>query len=258
MPDYKTINNSDLPSNKKALDLLQKIYTKKKEEVEKALQERIRANEHEAQKKLNSIKEHIEKEKQFLEEYKSLISKYGNSEKSLQGLIKVRDALNRGNGKSQHKTQNPTPISKPTQEIKREESGLSKRANAKSLPERNGTKTIVIIDNDQTTIKLLTYFLKKENYTIFTSKNGEEGYRIIRKEKPDLVILDMMLPVKSGAQVITSLKQKKETADIPVIIVSALSQESDIITGFQKGAADYITKPFSPHILLAKIKQILN
>jgi len=121
--------------------------------------------------------------------------------------------------------------------------------------EEKETKKILIIENDPMIIKLMSYFLKKENYSIFISIDGEDGLKSTLKEKPDIILLDIMMPVMNGFQFIIELKKDKAISNIPVVILSPLSREKDARKELEKGARDYITKPFSPQALLAKIKK---
>ena len=121
----------------------------------------------------------------------------------------------------------------------------------------NHTTKILIIEDDPTIIKMIGYFLIKENYEVIFASNGEEGLVKAIKEKPDLILLDIMLPVMDGFQLLEILKNDKELAHTPVIILSSLSQDADILQALKKGASDYLTKPLSPQILLAKIKKNL-
>jgi DNA-binding response OmpR family regulator len=90
-----------------------------------------------------------------------------------------------------------------------------------------------------------------------SSQDAEDGLKKVLKEKPDLVLLDIMLPGMDGYQLLARLKANKETSHIPVIILSSLAGERDVIKGLEKGASDYVLKPFSPQILFFKIKKTL-
>lgn len=135
---------------------------------------------------------------------------------------------------------------------------LTKKNNYKSnISQSNHSPKILIIEDDPIVIKLIGYFLIKENYSVSFGFNGEEGLVKAIKEKPDLILLDIMMPVMDGFQLLEILKTDKELADIPIIILSSLSQDADILRALKKGASDYLTKPLSPQILLAKIKKYL-
>ena len=135
---------------------------------------------------------------------------------------------------------------------------LTKKNNYKSnISQSNHSPKILIIEDDPIVIKLIGYFLIKENYSVSFGFNGEEGLVKAIKEKPDLILLDIMMPVMDGFQLLEILKNDKELANIPIIILSSLSQDADILRALKKGASDYLTKPLSPQILLAKIKKYL-
>ena len=117
---------------------------------------------------------------------------------------------------------------------------------------------ILIVEDDRDISEMVEYNLKEEGYEALSAFNGEEGVRLAKKESPDLIILDIMLPIIDGFEVCRILKKEQITADIPVIILSAKSQETDKIVGLELGADDYVTKPFSPRELIARIRSILR
>ncbi len=117
---------------------------------------------------------------------------------------------------------------------------------------------ILIVEDEKDIIKMLEYNLKKEGYRILSARDGEDALDLAIKELPDLVILDLMLPGMDGLEVCKELKKEMKTAPIPVIMLTAKSQESDKVLGLELGADDYITKPFSPRELIARIKAVLR
>jgi CheY-like chemotaxis protein len=117
---------------------------------------------------------------------------------------------------------------------------------------------ILIVEDDPTTIKIISHLLKQYQYQILSVSDAEEGLKLVHKEMPDLVLLDIMLPGMDGLQLLTKLRADQQTSAIPVLILSSLSGENDVLKGLQKGASDYILKPFSPQILFFKIKNILD
>jgi len=117
---------------------------------------------------------------------------------------------------------------------------------------------ILIVEDDRDIAGMVEYNLREEGYETLSAFNGEDGVRLAKKESPDLIILDIMLPIIDGFEVCRILKKEQITADIPVIILSAKSQETDKIVGLELGADDYITKPFSPRELIARIRAILR
>jgi two-component system alkaline phosphatase synthesis response regulator PhoP len=117
---------------------------------------------------------------------------------------------------------------------------------------------ITIIEDEEDIQHLLTYNLEKEGYRVSGFESGEDGLASLLAEPPDLVLLDLMLPGMDGMEVCRRFKQNATTRDIPVIIISAKGEESDIIAGLELGADDYLSKPFSPKILLARIRAVLR
>ena len=117
---------------------------------------------------------------------------------------------------------------------------------------------ITLIEDEEDIRHLVLYNLQKDGYDANGYESGEEGLTEIRKKHPDLVLLDLMLPGIDGMEVCRRLKQDADTKDIPVIIISAKGDESDIVAGLELGADDYLAKPFSPKILLARIRTVLR
>jgi phosphate regulon transcriptional regulator PhoB len=121
-----------------------------------------------------------------------------------------------------------------------------------------GKDRILIIEDDHDIVEMLEYNLSQAGYETFSALNGEDGVGLAAKEKPDLVILDIMLPIIDGFEVCRTLKNDDTTAHIPIIILSAKSQETDKVVGLELGADDYVTKPFSPRELIARTRAILR
>lgn len=119
-------------------------------------------------------------------------------------------------------------------------------------------KTILVIDDEKDLIKLVDHHLSKEGYLVIGAKNGIEGLDIALKHKPDLILLDIMMPKMDGLEVCKRLKSATETARIPVVMLTAKAQETDKIIGLELGADDYITKPFSPREMVARVKAVLR
>jgi DNA-binding response OmpR family regulator len=117
-------------------------------------------------------------------------------------------------------------------------------------------KKILIVEDEKDMVTGLTFNLEARDYVVIAAYDGEEGYQKAHTEKPDLVILDLMLPKRNGYEVCKSLKQ--EIPELPIIMLTAKSQEAEIVTGLELGADDYITKPFSVLELLARIKAVLR
>ncbi|MEI8350391.1 MAG: response regulator transcription factor [Candidatus Omnitrophota bacterium] len=117
---------------------------------------------------------------------------------------------------------------------------------------------ILIVDDEKDIVKMLDYNLKKEGFRTIFSYDGEDALDLTVKEHPDLIILDLMLPGLDGLEVCKTLKKENKTSNIPIIMLTAKAQESDKIIGLELGADDYITKPFSPRELLARVKAVLR
>jgi DNA-binding response OmpR family regulator len=114
---------------------------------------------------------------------------------------------------------------------------------------------ILIIEDEKDIVRLLKYNLEKEGYTTLAAHDGEAGLDLARKEKPDLILLDLMLPKMDGMQVCRAVRQDSQ---VPIIMLTAKKEEIDRIVGLELGADDYVTKPFSVRELLARIKTILR
>ncbi|MEM6750665.1 MAG: response regulator transcription factor [Planctomycetota bacterium] len=123
---------------------------------------------------------------------------------------------------------------------------------------RKDTLSILIVEDEQDLLELLKYNLSREGYEVRTATSGEEGLRLVRAEHPDLILLDLMLPAMDGLEVCRTLKSREHTGAIPVIMLTAKGEESDIVRGLEIGADDYITKPFSPRVLMARITAVMR
>ncbi|MFC1492950.1 response regulator transcription factor [candidate division KSB1 bacterium] len=121
----------------------------------------------------------------------------------------------------------------------------------------NNNKILVVEDEIQIR-KVITMYLKKAGFSVIETDNGKEALSLARKEKPDLIILDIMLPGLSGYEVCKTLKTEKDTSSIIIIILSAKGQESEKTEGYEVGADYYETKPFSPKQLVSRIKTFLT
>lgn len=117
---------------------------------------------------------------------------------------------------------------------------------------------ILIIEDDEDIMELVEYNLKKNSYQSKGALSGEIGLELLKKDRPDLIILDLMLPGINGFEVCANIKNNPETTNIPVIMLTAKGEDSDIVAGLEMGADDYITKPFSPNVLVARIKSALR
>ena len=132
---------------------------------------------------------------------------------------------------------------------------------AGSAVEQSSTKAkraILVIDDDRRVLELLQISLTQNGFKVSTAGTGEDGLESVRKEPPDLVILDLRLPRKTGFEVCAALKSSKDTAQIPIIMVSASAEVDSRLQGLMHGADDYMTKPFSPKELLIKVRRIFE
>ncbi|MCI0405723.1 MAG: response regulator transcription factor [candidate division Zixibacteria bacterium] len=119
-------------------------------------------------------------------------------------------------------------------------------------------KAILVVEDDTDIRALLWHYLEKEKYKVLLAKDGEEGLEQAESQKPDLIVLDLMLPKQDGLSVLKELRSKTECASIPVLILTAKGDEADRIVGLELGADDYVTKPFSPREVAARVKALLR
>ena len=117
---------------------------------------------------------------------------------------------------------------------------------------------IVIIEDEVDILEVINYNLSKEGFDVCSALDGEEGLALIKKEVPDLVLLDLMLPGLDGIEICRKLKTDYSTRSIPIIMVTAKGEESDIVLGLGMGADDYMVKPFRPRELMARIRSVLR
>ncbi len=117
---------------------------------------------------------------------------------------------------------------------------------------------ILIVDDEEDILHLVQYNLTKEGYLIDPVMTGEDALKTARERHPDLIILDLMLPGIDGIDVCRLLKGDNRTADIPIIMLTAKGEDSDVVAGLEIGAEDYMTKPFSPKVLIARVRNILR
>jgi len=117
---------------------------------------------------------------------------------------------------------------------------------------------ILVVDDEKDILDLVEYNLKQEGYKVTCVLTGEEALESISEKKPDLILLDLMLPGVDGFEVCRQLKRDGQTRDIPVVMLTAKGEDIDVVTGLELGADDYIVKPFSPRILIARIRAVLR
>ena len=118
--------------------------------------------------------------------------------------------------------------------------------------------TILVIEDEEEILELIRYSLGKQGYQVLCASSGEEGLAIARRDAPNLILLDLMLPGLDGLEVFRRLKRDARTQGIPVIMVTAKDAEVDVVTGFEMGVDDYVTKPFSPRVLVARVRAVLR
>ena len=126
------------------------------------------------------------------------------------------------------------------------------------LPEKKERYNLLLVDDDPEILTLLQAKFKDEPFDIFTAAEGASALSQIRTQKPDLIVLDVRMPGLSGLEICRFLKADKKTRDIPIIILSARSDEIDRVLGLEFGADDYVTKPFSPQELILRIHNVLR
>lgn len=119
-------------------------------------------------------------------------------------------------------------------------------------------RKVLIIEDEEDILALIHYNLTREGYQPTGAMTGEEGLAAARNQRPELILLDLMLPGIDGIEVCRRLRAAPETADVPIIMLTAKGEEADIIRGLEVGADDYMTKPFGSHVLLARIKSVLR
>ena len=119
-------------------------------------------------------------------------------------------------------------------------------------------KRILIVEDDRDIIELLRYNLEREGYRVAHATDGASGLEAARRDLPDLLILDLMLPQLSGLELCQELRRAPRTAHLPIIVLTARSDEADRVIGLELGADDYVTKPFSPRELVARVKAVLR
>ena len=120
------------------------------------------------------------------------------------------------------------------------------------------TCKILIVDDEEDILDLIRYNLEKEGYQVVQALNGEDCLKMVESRSPDLLILDLMMPGMDGLEVCRKLKANPLTKPLPIIMLTAKTEEADIVVGLEMGADDYISKPFSPRELLARVRSVLR
>lgn len=121
-----------------------------------------------------------------------------------------------------------------------------------------GKRLILVVDDEKDLLDLVTYNLGRNGYDTVTAENGNDAIDIATREQPDLLLLDLMLPGIDGTEVARRLKSDPRTATIPIVMLTAKGEETDVVVGLTLGADDYVTKPFSMKILLARVATVLR
>src|SRR5437667_2784551 len=121
-----------------------------------------------------------------------------------------------------------------------------------------GKTRILIVEDERQLTEVLNYNLQREGYEVSIAHDGQEGLRKAQSLLPDLILLDLMLPVMNGLDVCRELRSGERTKEIPIIVLTAKAEETDQVVGFSMGADDYVTKPFSIKVLLERIKALLR
>ena len=121
-----------------------------------------------------------------------------------------------------------------------------------------GNRKILVVDDDPTMVKLINVNLKLNNYAVVEANSGEQALEIVAGESLDLVVLDIMMPGVDGWEVLRTIRGSHETEEMPVILVTAKTQDSDVIRGWELGADEYVIKPFNPLLLVEVIKMVLD
>lgn len=120
------------------------------------------------------------------------------------------------------------------------------------------TRKILVCDDDEMLVELLRYRLGGRGFEVLTARNGGEGLELARAERPDAIVLDAMMPVMDGYQVLRQLRADADLADIPVIMLTARRQEQDIVGALELGANDYLVKPFIPEELITRMTRLIG
>jgi two-component system phosphate regulon response regulator PhoB len=119
-------------------------------------------------------------------------------------------------------------------------------------------ETILVVDDEEDILELVRYNLVREGYEVVSALTGEQAFSLVHQMPVELLILDLMLPGMDGLELTRRLKKDPETGSIPIVMLTAKGDEADIVAGLELGADDYITKPFSPRVLIARVRSIIR
>lgn len=117
---------------------------------------------------------------------------------------------------------------------------------------------VLVCDDERHIVRLIQVNLEKEGYQVVTAYDGKEGLEKVKSEKPDLLVLDVMMPYMDGFEVLKNLRRDTETESLPVIMLTAKAQDKDVFEGYHYGADMYLTKPFNPRELISFVKRIVQ
>ena len=117
---------------------------------------------------------------------------------------------------------------------------------------------ILVAEDEPQTAQLIEFKLKQQGFAVIHARDGDEAMNLLPREMPDLVVLDAMMPVMDGFEVLRRMKESPVLKNIPVIMLTAKSKDKDVVAGLELGAADYIVKPFSPPELVARVRKVLG
>jgi DNA-binding response OmpR family regulator len=145
-----------------------------------------------------------------------------------------------------------------TEEVDRMAGGRRRAAESAGTVSTQRLGRVLVVEDEKDVAELIRYNLSREGYDVLLASNGADGLRLARQSRPDVILLDLMVPQLNGWEVCRRLKQDPETRGIPVIMVTGRVEEGDKVLGFEMGADDYVTKPFSPRELLARIRAIIR
>jgi len=143
------------------------------------------------------------------------------------------------------------PVPNPTQQ-------RDASAAAPSNAPRKGKRRVLVVDDEKDLVELITYNLGRNGFEVLTAYNGNDALDVAQREVPDLVVLDLMLPGIDGTEVARRLRADSRTAGVPIVMLTAKGEETDVVVGLTLGADDYVTKPFSMKILLARITTVMR
>jgi DNA-binding response OmpR family regulator len=119
-------------------------------------------------------------------------------------------------------------------------------------------KKVLVVDDERDLVELITVNLQRNGYEVVSAHDGATGLEMARRQRPDLILMDVMMPGLSGRDVTMTLKNSADTANIPIIMLTAKGEETDIIVGLSMGADDYVPKPFSMKVLMARVAAVLR